>query len=279
MSDWIGDFICSVRETISQGFRSLPVILGTSILILGLAQGNFNLLFFFVGLFILAPTAATIVNGLWELVFANMEGVASGSLWKAAPPVLILGVLLIQVVKLSWVYVLGGIALMAVLAQTVPPNWWMLPAGNAEACSIFTAMPSGLPPVPMCVVPSYWMTMMAFFFSYLFVNALTLQQKQANSRAPANAVSARKSQALTAMVLVGVTGLLTTMFRYATACETGLGVLISWGLGYGLASGWQSFMRKCGLGRLDDLFGISNRILPLQSYEEVDPTVCVPTGE
>jgi hypothetical protein len=40
---------------------------------------------------------------------------------------------------------------------------------------------------------------------------------------------------------------------------------------------WYKFMRRCGLGRLDDIFGINNRILPMQSYETKEPTVCLPS--
>jgi hypothetical protein len=46
-------------------------------------------------------------------------------------------------------------------------------------------------------------------------------------------------------------------------------------LGYGLAKGWFDFMRNCGMGRLDDIFGISNRILPLQSYESPTQVTCM----
>ena len=119
--------------------------------------------------------------------------------------------------------------------------------------------------------------MMAFFFTYLFSNALMLYKTQETSKAPKSAVEARKSQAVSSMVLLVVIGIIAILMRYPTGCETGLGVILSCILGSSLANGWYKFMRNCGLGRLDDLFGISNRILPMQSYETSDPTVCLPS--
>jgi hypothetical protein len=237
--DTIGSFICSARNFMDQGFRSLPTILGGFTLIVGLIQGNFNFLFFFVGLFILAPLAALIVNGLTELLFTSLPESIS-----------------------------------------IPQELWLIPNGAAVQCSMFPMSVGGGIPGAANSVPSYWFTMMAFFFSYLFVNAYSLYNKQSNSKAPQEAVSARKSQATISMVMIVALGIITTILRYAkTGCETGLGVLISILLGTGLGVGWYKFMRSCGLGRLDDLFGISNRLLPMQSYEDVAPVACVPVAK
>lgn len=231
----MSDFICSTRNLLSQGFRSLPVMLGGSILLLGLLQSNFNLLFFFTGLFLITPIAATILNGVWELLFSLTP---------------------------AWL--------------TIPQQFWIVLGGGTEACSIFTS--SSGPSTPINSVPSYWMSMIAFFFSYLFFNAYTLYTKQGESKAPQEAIMARKSQAVMSMILLSAIGILFTIMRYGTSCETALGILVSWLLGGGLAYGWYEFMKRCGMGRLDDLFGISNRILPMQSYEENEPSVCVPAS-
>lgn len=231
----MGDLICASRNFLSQGFRSLPVLLGGSIFFLGTAQGNFNLMFFFVGMFILTPLVAILLNGLWELIFINTP---------------------------AWL--------------TVPPDMWLLSSANVEACNIFSVGASASS-TTLNVVPSFWMSMVAFFFSYLFANAKSLYEKQETSKAPKIAVAARKSQAMISMIIIIGLAILTTILRYGTSCETGLGILISWILGYALGYGWYDFMRSCGVGRLDDLFGINNRILPQQSYEDLDPTVCVAT--
>jgi hypothetical protein len=158
---------------------------------------------------------------------------------------------------------------------TVPFVLWKLPSANSEACAIYS-IGSKLPPITMNVVPSYWITMISFFFTYVFMNAQNLYNMQENSKAPKAATEARKAQSMSSMILVCVVGVLAVILRYSTGCETGVGVLVSGLLGGYLASIWYGFMRGCGLGRLDDIFGISNRILPMQSYESVDPTVCVP---
>ena len=145
-------------------------------------------------------------------------------------------------------------------------------------CGIFTHMDSQGVPSAMNVVPTYWVTIMGFFFTYLFINALRLYKKQETSKAPASSVAARKSQSMTSMIIIIAVGIIFAIMRYATSCETMLGMILGSLLGGSIAYGWNKFMKRCGLGRLDDLFGISNRILPLQSYEETEPTVCVPTS-
>jgi hypothetical protein len=237
MENWIGPFICAARNFLDQGFRSLPTILGGATLLLGLTQGNLNFLFFFVGLFIVAPLAALIANGLLEFLFSN-------------------------------------------ILTFIPQELWLVKSSGSDQCSIFTTLPSNLPTSALNAVPSYWMTIMAFFFFYLFANAVSLYTKQSSSKAPKEAIDARKAQAMIGMILLAITGVVFTIIRYAkTGCETGLGVLVSILMGGSLGYGWYEFMRACGLGRLDDLFGISNRILPLQSYEDNTPVTCVPTAE
>jgi hypothetical protein len=80
--------------------------------------------------------------------------------------------------------------------------------------------------------------MMAFFFVYLFENALYLYKKQQTNKAPSQAVTARKAQALISMIVIVILGILFTIMRYATACETGVGVFLSILLGGYMAHGW-----------------------------------------
>jgi hypothetical protein len=241
MASVVGDFILTTRHILAQGFRSLPVILGGAIAVLGLTQGNFNLLFFFVGLCILTPTATLIVNAIWETAFSPTS------------------------VLPSW------------LKKKIPEARWLVPAANAEQCSLVATGPMSGVPMAANTVPSYWLTMMGFFFFYLFYNAYDLYVKQEVSKARPQAVQARKSQAVMSMIVVVGLAIIFTVVRYGTSCETAISIPVSALLGGGLAYGWFTFMRNCGLGRLDDLFGISNRIMPQQSMEERPPTVCVPS--
>jgi hypothetical protein len=227
----ISDFVCGTKNLLSQGFHSLPVILSTTILVLGMTQGNINLLFFFIGLSVLTPLACLLLNIVGELAFSKLG---------------------------------------------VPDSLWKLDEATAEACKLITTTISELPQT-FNVIPSYWLSIMAFFFTYLFLNAQDLYSKQSSSKASKAAIDARKNQTMISMVILSIAAILFTLIRYSTTCEKGLGVVISWVLGGSIAVGWHSFMRQCGLGRLDDIFGISNRLLPMQSYEEPSPTVCVPT--
>lgn len=237
MNNILGDLVCSVRSTVSQGFRSLPVLLAGSILVLGLAQGNINLMFFFVGMFILTPFATVLFNLINDYLFK------------------------------IWPFTM------------IDSLFWKSPNANAEQCTLFATPEKdkefGMP-IAGCVVPSYWMTIMAFFFSYLYANASELYNKPVQKHSPEQLVTARQSQAMISMLIITVTAILFTLFRYATSCETALGIFVSWLVGFLLATGWYAFMRSCGLGRLDDIFGINNQLLPHQSYEDEAPKICVP---
>lgn len=235
MSSSLSEFICGARNFVSQGFRSLPALLGFAILLLGLTQGNVNFMFLFVGMFLVAPLAALLANLVIDFAGSYL------------PPSI--------------------------------TSFLQVENATAPQCVIFTTPLGDGAPIPMTVTPSFWMTMIAFFFVYLFSNAYRVYTLQTNSKASKTSVEARKSQSVMAMTLVVGLGIVTTMVRYSTTgCETAIGVLTSWLVGGGVAYGWYSFMRKCGLGRLDDVFGIQNRILPLQSYEGSDPQVCVPVS-
>ncbi len=239
MASVVGDFIFTTRHILAQGFRSLPVILGGAIAVLGLTQGNFNLLFFFVGLCILTPTAVLLLDVLWEGAFS---------------PTSILP---------SWL--------------KIPEALWLVPAASAEQCTLVARGALQGIPGAANTVPSYWITMIVFFMFYLFINAYDLYNKKEVDGSDPHAVKARKSQAVISMIIVIALAILFTVMRIATSCETLLSVVVSWVLGYGLSYGWYSFMRACGMGRLDDLFGINNRILPQQSMEERTPTICAPS--
>ena len=182
MQNLFGDFICSARQFLDQGFRSLPTILAGATLILGLIQGNLNFLFFFVGLFLVAPLGALLTNGLFEFLAINVPTWLPESIG-------------------SWV--------------RIPEEFWLVPQGAAEQCSMFTPFPKPGVPGAINAVPSYWMTIMAFFFFYLFSNAYSLYTRQATSKAPQEAVQAREQQAIVAMVMIGLLAVTVTIIRYA----------------------------------------------------------------
>jgi len=279
MASIISQIICGTKELLTQGFRSLPVILNTAMLVLGMAQGNVNLIFFFIGLAILSPLGCLIVNLVWELIYGNASSYTAKGIVSVIS--LITGVSLgftkgedgVEYNFNSTFYLFLAIA--GLVWIPLEANMWQMPSGSVEQCNIFPVASSA---EIINVVPSYWLTIMAFFFSYLIANASDLYNKQTNTAAPKAATEARKFQTMTSMVLLVISAIIFTILRYSTNCESGLGVIISWLLGSGLAYGWFTFMRQCGLGRLDDIFGISTRLLPMQSYEEPSPTMCLPTA-
>ena len=241
MGSFLAELFCSIRHTTSQSFRSLPVLLGSAIFVLGLVQANLNLLFFFVGMFILTPLATVISNMIFDYVFDILDWFMPG---------------------------------MKIFTESKDVD--------AAQCALFTTPVYGAEfktPVSGTVVPAYWLTMMAFFFSYLYFNASSLHDVKPEPNAPKKSILARESQSFIAMITVIITAILFTFARFTTSCDTGFGVLISWILGIYLAYFWYGFMRSCGLGRLDDIFGISNQLLPHQSFQDEDPTVCVPVSK
>lgn len=167
--------------------------------------------------------------------------------------------------------------IFSMIPNWVPPDLWIAQDANAMQCRMFPLFKPNQAPEPFNVVPSFWLSMMAFFYIYMFVNAMSLYNIQEDSKAAPELVAARKNQALISMVLISGLLIVTFLLRYSTGCEKGLGLFFSMLLGGGLGYGWFKFMKNCGLGRLDDLFGIANRMLPYQSLQDADPTVCVPT--
>lgn len=230
-AEFIANTIIGIRTFIAEGFRSLPILLASSILLLGAAQGNVNYLLFFVGFAIITPLVSLCLSYISELGFMKFG---------------------------------------------LDPKYWSVPNGSMCTFSATSLPDKGS---PASVVPTFWYPMVVFFFVYLFMNAYDLYNRPVQPKASSAAVDARKYQTVVAMIIICIMGLATTYVRYASGqgCETGIGMLVGLLTGGGLGYLWYKFIRACGLGRIDDLFGIGNRILPLQTLEEQDPKVCVPT--
>lgn len=163
------------------------------------------------------------------------------------------------------------------LLELVNPSgsFWKVPASDVSPL---------LPDVPMSatgvrglvnVVPTYWMTMTVFFFSYLAINAATLYAQEPAKGADSEKVDNRRAQAIMCLVLIVVLGLtILTAKVWFSSGETALGIVVAVLVGFSTARGWFGFLRRCGVGRLEDVFGIQARILPESSMGET-PVVCV----
>jgi len=162
-----------------------------------------------------------------------------------------------------------------------PLNWlnpsgsvWKMPASDVSPLLSETPMPSRpLELVP--VVPTYWMTITVFFFTYLLFNGANLYNEEPVEGADAERVNNRKSQALMAMILISVLGLVIIGAKISLQDgENVLGILIALLIGTLTSYGWFSFLKRCDIGRLEDVFGIQARILPESALSDA-PVVCV----
>lgn len=225
MASSIGDFVCGIRNFLDQGFRGLPTILANCILLLGLLQGNLTYIFFFVGLFILTPTATFLFNFIISFIYKKIKGEEQSS-------------------------------------------WFYSPTGTAEQCLMFPVFPSVALGGSTFVVPSYWVTIMSFFFIYLFINAVSVYKEESQNNASEEAVRRRKFQTATSMVIILGLYIIFMMLRYASSgCETPISMITGFLIGGGLSYGWYEAMKACGLGIFDDIFGIKTQMLVVDSQK------------
>ena len=161
------------------------------------------------------------------------------------------------------------------LGKLLDDSWWKVVASDVSPL---------LPEAPLrglgtrdmiSVVPTYWMTMTVFFFSYLAFNAISLYTQKPAKGSDAEKVENRKAQAIMALILIGTLGLTIIGAKVnLSGGETVLGVLVAFGIGGYSAKLWFQFLKRCGMNRLEDVFGIQARILP-ESATKDSPVVCV----
>lgn len=182
-----------------------------------------------------------------------------------------------------------GIAIIAPLAAALvgwllswPLNWlnpsgslWKVPASDVSPLLSETPSVLGSTRGLVNVVPTWWMSMSVFFFAYLLFNAIGLYTQPPNKGADSAKVENRKAQAIMAILLIVILGLVICGTKIFLADgETIFGVITAIGTGSGAAWLWYHFLRRCGMGRLEDVFGIQARILPESVMIDL-PVVCV----
>lgn len=141
-----------------------------------------------------------------------------------------------------------------------------------EFCSILTV---GKQTGQVNVTPSYWYSLVIFFATYLFMNALKIYNRPPGSQSTAepDTLNNRQFQASMCMgLIVLLTFILAYLrFNYASSCETILGFVLSLGA-IGIGVGWFNMLSDCGEDRAYDLFGILGRIMPASTTA---PQACV----
>jgi len=164
-------------------------------------------------------------------------------------------------------------------------------------------------PATEYVLCSQWLTMAAFFVSYLFMNGWSLYNAPAlnpgvtiNSTKPGSDVpidpnnpsdtsklQKRTTQAEIAMISIVIFGIILVCIRYKGGCELPLfpfelsmnwvialvSLVATLALGGSLGYSWYKLLSVVGENRLSDLFGIANRLLPPSAIIN-RPVACVP---
>lgn len=166
--------------------------------------------------------------------------------------------------------------LLVPLIQMFAPDF-SLATVTANVCKIAGQSAAAAADEAIPTLPSYWMTSVIFFFSFLFFNGLALYNYSASSEAEQKKVTVRKSQAVIGMVLSAVFLGLFMAWRLYSGCENALGVALALPF-IPLAYGIFTMFESCGLLRVLDLYGIGGRLLPVSAL--APPTqVCFPVAE
>ena len=116
--------------------------------------------------------------------------------------------------------------------------------------------------------------MICFFLGYMLTNAVELYKLPIDSGADATKVSKRKSHAVLSIASIIVFTIIVIIFRMTSNCESTAGLVIGAPLFGALGYGWYKMLSKSNEGRLADLFGISNRILPASATKVDGPVAC-----
>ena len=263
MLDTLKGIISDLHVFLYGGFRSLPLVMGGTMLILGLFTANYAILFLLVGFLVLSPLAAAIINFIIPFIYnifyyAKIYVSLDETAFKAAEKLI---------------------------------NWSEIPYFNkksTDVCKLSIPYLSGTMPASKdmeTVISSPWMAMMAFFIGYVIHNAIRLYIVDAspdmnlvtNSK-PADIemkIKNRKTQAMAALISTGVIGLIILALRAYSGCEGFIGFILT-AAGFGVGGYyWYELLSSLGQDRLSDIFGIANRILPPSAIQN-GPIACVP---
>ena len=272
MQDTLNAKIADLHVFLYGGLRSLPFALGGTMLVLGLFTSNYAILFFLIGLLIVAPLGSWIINRMIPIIWNSLR-----YLWYLILYVFYGG----KDVESSKPTDFLNIKSFMITVDDVCKL--IIPFGNSKNSS------SG----PETVISSEWMAMSSFFIGYAMCNALQLYSNDVTGSATLkspdapdteNKVNKRKSQAMFALVSISIFARVVLIFRWSTGCEPVIN-LFSANIPFGLLFTaplfgilgyyWYQLLSGVGQGRLSDIFGIANRLL-VPSAIKNGPIACVP---
>ena len=258
MQDTLRGIISDLHVFLYGGIRSLPFTLGGTMLVLGLFTSNYAILFFLIGLLVLAPAGSWIMNRLLPII------------WNAGHYI---------VYYSSFLFTKDGIK--------EPASWIKIPYFETQVFDVckmvipYMTKDNGEKEV---IISSEWMAMVAFFMGYMISNALQLYLADTTSSASLNMpnkpetevkVNKRKAQAIISLVSIILFTIVAISFRMYTGCERWEGILFT-AIGFGTAGYyWYDLLSQVGQGRLSDIFGIANRLLAPSAIQN-GPIACVP---
>jgi len=116
--------------------------------------------------------------------------------------------------------------------------------------------------------------MICFFLGYMLTNAVELYKRTPDPGADPAKVANRTSHAVLSIASIVVFTFIVIGFRKYAGCEPTVGLLLGAPLFGALGYGWYTMLSSVSGGRLADLFGISNRILPASATKEDRPVAC-----
>lgn len=147
-------------------------------------------------------------------------------------------------------------------------------APMAGTCKV---VPGTTDTMPAANLPSYWMSTVIFFFTYVAMNGFSLFNFASGQDASDDKVSSRKTHAIIGMASSLILLVLLMIWRYKTRCENLLGIGLSLLFG-GLGVGAFILFDNCGLLRVVDIYGIGARLLPA-SATAAPTQVCFPVAK
>lgn len=275
--------VLTARESIFHFFRGLPIMALINLILLGSFQGNLNYIFFAAGMSFFAPTAAVLSNMLFEFVVSSFK--AGGEYVLPILIILLLGSMGLIVTGALYgpntSYIVSGVISLIItfcaFFGSGDDSIWSVP--NGASCTLFEAL-SETPLKSMNSVPTTWTVMTTFFFVYLICNAFDIYNRPVPKSADPISVNARKTRCGVSIFILILMLIFVLAGRYSvTNCETPLGILIGTTLGVYTGYLWYAFLRACGMGQFDDIFGISNRLLSREAAGDSAPKVCVPVED
>lgn len=261
--DTLKGIISDLHVFLYGGFRSLPLVMGGTMLILGLFTANYAMLFLLLGFLVLSPLGAAMINFIIPFIY--------------------------NIFYYAKIYVSLDEEKFKTAEKLM--NWSEIPYFNRKSTDIcklsipFLSSTSLSSKDEETVISSPWMAMISFFIGYVIHNAIQLYIVDAspdmgvvtNSKPEDIEVKIknRKTQAMAALISTIVIGIIILSLRAYSGCEGFIGFILT-ATGFGIGGYyWYDLLSSLGQDRLSDIFGIANRILPPSAIQN-GPIACVP---